>query len=372
MAKIIIAPDSYKNALSAPAVAQALARGWKQAAGDDEILLMPMADGGEGTLDALAASCGGKRSSGTFTGFDRQKHTAQTLLLPDGITGLVELAQTAGIELAGPNPAPFGTTYGVGEQIRQLLDRNCRKIIVGLGGSVTTDGGAGLAQALGVRFYTRDNQELPPGIGGNDLQKIARVDLRKLDSRLKHTEVLMATDVRNFLTGQQGAARLFSPQKGASPTQVELLEQNLTHFSSILGDPGETPGDGAAGGAGYGLRVFIGGKQISGAELLLDLADFNRKLIGASLVITGEGRSDRQTVLGKLPSAVANRAERTKVPVFLVSGAVADIGILQQAFTAVFSISQGPGRLLDALHDTEKNLIAMGFALGRCFHLPRR
>ena len=361
--KIIIAPDSFKGALRSPEVCAALRGGWLSRRPQDEVLLFPLADGGEGTCEALVRS-----THGCFLELVARDPLMRPVgcrcgLAGDGKTGIMELAGASGIELLKKEELdPLRTTtYGTGEVMKHLLDRGCRTVLMGIGGSATVDGGAGMLQALGARFFDREGRELPPGAGGGDLGKIARADFSGLDRRLARTEIKVACDVTNPLTGPAGAAAVFGPQKGATPQMVPMLESSLRAWAKLCGGDPDLPGGGAAGGTGFMLRTVLGAEIRSGADLVIESSGLTGALKAATLVITGEGCSDEQTLCGKLCAVVAARAAKEGVPAVLVSGAVkGDIPALEKVFSGVFSISPGAVSLEEAMENTAENLRLAG------------
>ena len=360
--KIVIAPDSFKGALSSPLVCEALREGWLRRRPQDEVLLFPLADGGEGTCEALVRSTQGK-----FYDVTARDPLMRQVSCRCGIagknTGVMELAAASGIErLAGEELDPLrATTYGSGEVMRFLLDQGCREFLLGIGGSATVDGGAGMLQALGAVFYDSEGNKLPEGIGGGDLGVIAKADWSSLDSRLKDSVIKVACDVTNPLLGAQGAAAVFAPQKGATPEQVKLLEENLRHWQQICSGDGTLPGSGAAGGVGFMLRTVLKAQITSGAELVIRYSGVDEALKGAHLLITGEGCSDSQTLCGNLPAVAAAHAAAQGVPAVLCSGAIAgETAELEKVFCAVFSISNGAISLEEALAKTAENLRLTG------------
>ncbi len=351
--KIIIAPDSYKGALRAPAVANALAAGWAAVRPDDEIITIPMSDGGEGLCEVLVNANGG--SFMELPCHDALVRPRMARVGVIGDTAVLETAEANGIELLTRdelNPE-IATTYGVGELLRQLVEEHkFKKIIAGIGGSATVDAGLGMLQALGAKFFTADGNELPAGAGGGSLAKIVRAEMVKIDC-----EILVACDVTNPLTGANGSAAVFGPQKGATPEMVKTLDAGLANFAGLFGDGGKSPGDGAAGGLGFALRRILGAKLIPGAELVMEETGFVNALDGASLVITGEGCSDEQTVCGKLCARIADTAAAKGVSTVLCSGALrGDVKILRSKFSGCFSISSGPSSLEEAISKTAENL----------------
>ena len=361
--KIVIAPDSFKGALSSVLVCEALKKGWLERRPQDELLLFPLADGGEGTCEALVRS-----GQGAF--FECAAHdplmrpvTCRCGITGKERTGVMELAAASGIELLSRDElAPLKTTtYGSGEVMKFLLDQGCRHFLLGIGGSATVDGGAGMLQALGAVYFDARGERLPDGIGGGDLKRIAGVDWSALDERLFASQIDVACDVTNPLLGTQGAAAVFAPQKGASPHEVELLEENLKHWAALCGGNADLPGSGAAGGVGFMLRTVLKGNLSSGAELVIKCAGLDEVLGDASLLITGEGCSDSQTLCGKLPAVVAAHGAKFDVPAVLCSGAVrGGSRELEKVFAAVFSISHGAISLDEAIGSTAENLRLTG------------
>lgn len=321
---------------------------------------VPLADGGEGTLDALLLGEGGLRKTGWVRGPLDEDAEASWGILPDG-TAVIELAQTAGLGLvaAEKRDAVRASTWGVGQQILAALGVGARRFWIGLGGSATTDGGTGLLSALGARFFDARDRVLP--LGGGDLERLERIDLRFLDSRLARCEFVALADVSNPLCGANGAALVFAPQKSASLEQVELLERGLNRLAEVAAarlerDLREQPGAGAAGGTGFGLMAFLGASLRSGIDAVLEAALFDEKLAGADLVLSGEGSLDAQTLGGKTVSGVCRAARRAGVPVVALAGRVAlsAAQLDELGLQSAFSIVDGP-RDLDwcLLHATE-------------------
>jgi glycerate 2-kinase len=319
--RIVIAPDSFKGSLTADAAAAAIAAGVGRVLPDAEVLLRPVADGGEGTV-AAALRAGYAARGVRVTGPDGSPVEAVFAL--DADTAVLELASAAGIGLL-PRPAPLTAgTHGVGELVRAALDAGARRIVLGIGGSATTDGGAGMLQALGVRLLEADGAELPAG--GAALTRLHRVDAAGLDSRLADVTFIVASDVDNPLTGPAGAAQVFAPQKGASESDVAALDAALGHYAAVLArdlgvDVDAVPGAGGAGGTAAGA-LAVGATVVSGAGLVCDLVGLGGVLRGADLVITGEGSLDEQSLRGKAPAEVAARARSAGVPCLALAGAV--------------------------------------------------
>lgn len=353
---VVVAPDSFKGSLPAGEAAEAIGAGLRAATGEAgtelDVRLRPVADGGEGSLDVVLAA-GWTAIERTVTGPTGVPLTARLALSPLAAgppTALVELAAASGLTLLpGGQPDPRGaTTYGTGELVRAALDAGATRLVLAIGGSATTDGGTGLASALGVRFLDAAGAPLPPG--GGALTRLDRVDVSALDRRLGAVEVVVACDVDNPLTGPAGAAAVYGPQKGADPDDVAALDAGLTRLAEVLRrdlgiDVAEVPGAGAAGGVGAAALAFLGARLTPGIDLLLDLADFDEALAGATLVVTGEGSFDAQSLSGKAPVGVARRAQRAGVPVVVVAGRVA-LGDAERARLAGLGIV-GTYALLD-------------------------
>ena len=353
---IVLAPDSFKGSLSAAQVAQAMARGVQRVLPKTNLTLLPLSDGGEGLVDSLAAASGGKILDYQVTGPLGEKVTAQMGLMGNGQTAVIEMAQASGLILVPEdkrNPLQT-TTFGTGELIKKALDLGCNHLIIGIGGSATNDGGMGMAQALGFRFLDEEGQSL--GFGGGELARLARIDASSKDPRLEGTTIEVACDVTNPLTGPSGAAHIYGPQKGATPEMVELLDAGLANLDRVLQrdlgkSVGQVPGAGAAGGLGAGLMALLGGRLVSGIELVLDVLEFDDKAKGAQLIITGEGKFDAQSAFGKVPMGVAQRARSLGVPVVVVAGSVlpsADV-LHGEGVTAYFSILNQPMTLKEAM-----------------------
>ncbi|MFE7562905.1 glycerate kinase [Kitasatospora sp. NPDC057500] len=328
--RVVVAPDSFKGTATARDAALALAAGWRSVRPDDELLIRPMADGGEGTLDALAAALPGAvlHPVPGCTGPDGRPVTGRYALLPDG-TALVELADTGGLPLLGGDLAPLTAgTRGTGETIAAALDAGARRVTVALGGSASTDGGAGLLAALGLRLLDDSGAPLPDG--GGALARADRLDRTALRAA-PPGGVRLLTDVTNPLLGPAGAAAVYGPQKGADPAAIALLEAGLRRFADLLGGDPDLPGSGAAGGTAYGLVAAWGARVVPGAAAVADLTGLGAALVGADLVITGEGRFDTTSLLGKAVGEVLARARTAAVPARVVAGESTDPGALTLA-----------------------------------------
>ncbi|NQT87407.1 glycerate kinase [bacterium] len=352
--KIVVAPDSFKECLSAEEVAQAMADGVHMALPDADVVCVPVADGGEGTVRALVAATGGNLERTTVTGPLGEPVEAEWGLLGDG--AVIEMAAASGLPLvpADQRDPTLATAFGTGELLLAALDRGVRRILLGIGGSATVDGGAGMAQALGARLLDMNGD--PIGRGGGALSALDRVDLSSLDLRLAHVQVDVACDADNPLLGPHGAARVYAPQKGATPEMVERLEAGLTHFADVVERDldcavRDVPGAGAAGGLGAGLIAFLGARLQPGVDLVLDACGLEEALDGADLVLVGEGRMDRQTPYGKAPVGVARAAARRGIPVVAIVGSLGDgyEAVHDEGIAACFSICDGPTTESDAM-----------------------
>ncbi len=361
--KVVIAPDSFKECLSAPEVARALAAGVCQAAPDAQLVLTPIADGGEGTVRALVAATNGRTVTARVTGPLGNPVEAEFGLLGAGKAAIIEMAAASGLHLLPPekrNPL-LTTTLGTGELVREALGLGARRILLGLGGSATVDGGAGFAQALGVELW--DQEGKPIGPGGGELARLRHIDVSHRDPRLAEADVQVACDVDNQLIGADGAARVYGPQKGANPEMVEQLERNLDHLADVIArdlgiDVRNLSGGGAAGGLGAGLVAFLGAKLRPGVELVLEAAQLEERLRGADLVITGEGRLDRQSAFGKAPVGVARLAKRLGIPVIAIVGALGEGAekVLDEGIEAYYSIIPAPMSLEEAMRRSRELL----------------
>ncbi len=326
--KIVIAPDSYKGSSSALEVANSIENGIRKFCKDSIIIKIPVADGGEGTVDALVRGTNGRYEEVEVVGPLGDKVLAKYGVL-NGDLAVIEMAAASGITLVDKknlNPL-ITTTYGTGQLIKAAMEKGLRKIYVGLGGSSTNDGGIGMAQALGVSFRDKFGHEV--GYGGGELDNVHEIDCSSIHPLLKETEIMVISDVQNPLCGENGASNIFGPQKGATEETIKILDDNLRHFGEkIMEYTGidiiDTPGAGAAGGLGGGLVAFCNATIYSGIDKVLDITDIDRHLLDADLVITGEGRIDGQSIFGKVPVGVAKRAKEYDIPVIAIVGSVGD------------------------------------------------
>ena len=325
--KIVVAPQAFKGSLSAVAAAWAMARGVRRVFPQAQTILVPVADGGDGTLEALVEATGGTYYQARVAGPLEEPVDATWGVLGDGTTAVIETARACGLVLVPPRRRDprVTTTRGVGQLLSHALDREYRRFIIGLGGSATNDGGAGMAEALGIRFLDAQGRDLPPG--GAALRRLARVDPSGLDPRIAQSQITAATDVTNPICGPQGAATVYSPQKGATPEVVRELEEALVHLVEVIRrdlgmDVTETPGGGAAGGLGAGMVALLDARLQPGAELVCQTLGLDQRLQGADLVIVGEGRMDGQTAFDKAPAVVARHAAALGISVLAVAGSL--------------------------------------------------
>lgn len=361
--KIVIAPDSYKESLSALEVAGAIERGFREVYPDADYHQLPVADGGEGTVEAMVAATQGRVVEVEVTGPLGDTVQGFYGLSGDEQSAFIEMAAASGLELVPTDKrCPLTTTsWGTGELIRHALDAGVKHIIIGLGGSATNDGGAGMAQALGVKLLTADNQAITPG--GAGLETLERIDISELDARLAECRIEVACDVTNPLTGEEGASAVFGPQKGATPEMITRLDTALEHYAQCVKrcldiDVLTLEGGGAAGGMGAALYAFCGAELRPGIEIVTDALHLDKLVADADLVITGEGRIDSQTIHGKVPVGVARVAKRYNVPVIAIGGSLTpDVGVVHEhGLDAVFSVLYRICTLEEALRDAEDNL----------------
>ncbi|WP_236336201.1 glycerate kinase [Paenibacillus auburnensis] len=359
----VLAPDSFKESMSAKEVCVAMEKGLRKVYPEAEYIHVPMADGGEGTVQSLVDASGGKIYSKEVTGPLGQPVTAQYGILGDGLTAAIEMASASGIQLldkADRNPM-ITTTYGTGELIKECLDWGIRSIIIGIGGSATNDGGTGMAEALGAKFLDAAGDELPRG--GGSLGRLASIDISALDERLQQVQLIVACDVTNPLCGQRGASVVFGPQKGATPERVRQLDANLAHYADVvkeqLGkDVRDLPGAGAAGGLGAGLMIFTQAVLQRGIEIVIEYTGLKQKLVDADLVFTGEGGIDFQTKFGKTPYGVASAAKASGKKVIALAGYIGE-GIdtlYAEGIDAIFGIVPGAAGLEQLLKDGPANI----------------
>ncbi len=359
--KIIIAPDSFKESLSAKAVATSIKKGILKVLPEATVIEIPVSDGGEGLLDALVEPLKGKRITVAVNDPLFRVIKAEYGIIDKGKTAIIEMAKASGLELLNENEKKplISSTYGTGELIKDALDRNCSKIIIGIGGSATNDGGMGMVRALGGKFKNKNNEDIAKG--GGALGDLYTIDLTNFDKRIVNCEFITACDVKNPLTGENGASFVYAVQKGADQEQVKLLDDNLINYAAVIkNDLGieveEVEGAGAAGGMGAALLAFFDAKLETGIDLILQTLHLEDYIKGSDLVFTGEGKIDVQTLHGKTIVGIARIAKRNKVPVIAIAGKLGegieplyDLGI-----QAVYSIIDQPMELTDALQNADK------------------
>ena len=360
---IVLAPDSFKESMTAKEACVAMERGIKKVNSNIQCIHVPMADGGEGTMQSLVDATGGEVYSLEVVGPLGNKVKAEYGILGNGEIGVLEMASASGIHLVSleeRNPL-ITTTYGTGELIKACLDRGVKKLLIGIGGSATNDGGVGVIQALGGRLLDKDGNEL--GFGGGELEKLDRIDLTNFDRRLKDVVIEVACDVSNPLCGENGASYIFGPQKGASVEMIKILDNNLKHYAKVIKeqfgkDVLEIAGAGAAGGLGAGLMVFLNGNLKKGIEIVIEYSGLEKKVKNCDMVWTGEGSIDFQTQYGKTPLGVATVAKKYNKPVVALAGRVGDdIDILyEKGIDSIFGIMRGVTTIDEALKNGKENI----------------
>ena len=359
----VLAPDSFKESMTAKEVCIAMEAGIKKVYPDAEFIHVPMADGGEGTVQSLVDATGGTIYSADVTGPLGNTVKAHYGVMGDRETAVIEMAEASGIHYVNKdtkNPL-ITTTYGTGELIRACLDKGIKKIIIGIGGSATNDGGAGMAEALGVQFLDKEGHPIPRG--GGHLDQLHTIDLSKVDSRLKDVSVIVACDVTNPLCGETGASNVFGPQKGATPEMVKQLDRNLAHYADIVEQQlglsvRNTPGAGAAGGLGAGLLTFTNATLQKGIDIVIEYSGLRDKLLNADYVFTGEGGMDFQTQFGKTPYGVAQAAKELDKKVIAIAGCVGEGAeeLYDKGIDAIFGIIPELKPLDQTLKNGPKNI----------------
>ncbi|WP_353740766.1 glycerate kinase [Pseudomonas fluorescens] len=377
--KIVIAPDSFKDSLSAQGVADAIALGLAQVWPDAQLIKCPMADGGEGTVESILAACEGQQRRTVVRGPLGATVEAAWGWLPQSHTAIIEMAEASGLQLVpvAQRDACISSTFGTGQLIRAALDAGAQRVILAIGGSATNDGGAGAMQALGVKLLDAQGQTLSPG--GLALAQLARVDLSEIDPRLAQARFDIAADVNNPLCGPHGASAIFGPQKGASPVQVEQLDRALGHFAdhcatALNNDVRDEPGSGAAGGLGFAAKAFLGAQFKAGVEVVAELVGLADAVSGADLVITGEGRFDAQTLRGKTPFGVARVAREHGVPVIVIAGTLGDgyQALYEHGVDAAFALASGPMTLDQACAEAPRLLRERATDIARVWRMAVR
>ncbi len=373
--KFVIAPDSFKGGLTANEVADAIKSGISKIFPNAEIDAVPMADGGEGTVEALTANTSGKFVSELVVGPLGKKVEATYGLLGDSDTAVIEMSQASGLQFVDEHTAdPLKTTtYGTGQLIISALNHGARKIILGLGGSATNDGGAGMAQALGAQLLDKKGESIP--YGGGQLDKLVKIDTRNIDPRIAETEILIASDVNNPLVGPNGASAVFGQQKGATSAMIKVLDSNLVHYADVIQNTlgkslKDYPGAGAAGGIGAGLLAFTNSHLEKGIDVVVKYSSLREKLKNADYVFTGEGSMDFQTQYGKTPFGVALAAKEVspQAPVIALVGNIGK-GIEELyktgAIDAIFAAPSGSKTLAQAIKDSTKDLSLLSENIAR-------
>ena len=362
--KFVLAPDSFKESMTAKEVCQAMENGIRKVLPDAKIISVPMSDGGEGTMDSLIDATNGQKYAVKVTEPLGTPVTAHYGILGDQKTAIIEMAEASGLSYVPQDkrtPATIKktTTFGTGELINAALKHDVTRVIIGLGGSSTNDGGSGMAQAIGVKFFDHNDHEITQKLGGGDLKQITRIDTIDINPKIKKTKFLLASDVTNPLTGTNGASYVFGPQKGADQATAKELDENLSHYAKIIGQNiAQTPGSGAAGGLGAGLLAFTHAKIYPGVKLVANEVHLAEKIKEADYVFTGEGGTDFQTQFGKTPYGVAQIAKKYDVPVILLAGYIGK-GIdhlYDKGFTAIFGILAKAENIDQALKDGPQNV----------------
>lgn len=355
--KIVVAPDSFKGSVSALEAANAMERGLRRVFPDAVIEKIPMADGGEGTMQSLVDATGGSIHTQRVLAPLENEVDAEFGILSDAETAVIEMASASGLTRVAPdarNPLR-ATTYGTGQLIRAALDAGCRRLIIGIGGSATNDGGAGMAEALGIGLLDANGKQVPRG--GGSLHYLASITLEGLHPAIAETETVVACDVNNPLTGPEGASHVYGPQKGATPEMIETLDAHLTHFNSVLTRTfgksfNDIPGAGAAGGLGAGLMAFLNAELRLGVDIMIDAVNLSERIKGAAVVFTGEGQLDFQTAFGKTPAGVAKVAKAQNIPVIAIAGGIAEgaKAVYEVGIDAMLGIAQEPMALEDVIN----------------------
>lgn len=363
MMKFVLAPDSFKESMTAKKAALAMEKGIKAVFPDAECVIVPMADGGEGTVESLVSMTNGEMIKTEVLGPLGESVIAEYGLLGEGETAVIEMASASGLELIKPedrNPL-LTTSFGTGQLIKHALDKGVSRFLIGIGGSATNDGGAGMLQALGVSFKDENGKEL--SFGGGALGSLHTIDVSGLDERIKHVKFDVACDVTNPLIGENGASAIFGPQKGATAEMVHVLDQNLLHFADVMKeqlgqDIAHMDGAGAAGGLGAGLIAFLNAELKKGIDLVIEYTELEEQVKGADYVFTGEGSIDAQTLFGKTPYGVASTAKKYSVPVIAFAGRIGNgvESLYDNGFLAIIGILKGVTPLEEALNSGEANL----------------
>lgn len=356
--KVVISPDSFKGSLSAAEAAKAMEAGIRTLDPSIETLILPVADGGEGTLECLIHATQGKTVSIIVSNPLKRSISTEYGILGDGETCVIEMAKASGLTLlkTGELNPLLATSYGTGEMILDALDRGYRKFILGLGGSATNDGGTGMLKALGMKFQNHLGEELE--VGGGTLNELASIDLAQFDGRITESDFIIASDVDNPFIGRDGATFVFGPQKGATKEAVVFLDRNLKNLADVIERSigisiHNREGAGAAGGMGGAFQAFFPSMMKPGIQVVMEAVDFESRILDADLVITGEGKSDVQTLSGKAPIGIAKAAKKHNVPVFLISGSVSNQAVQELAnyFHSIGSVADEKTSIEDSMEN---------------------
>jgi glycerate kinase len=380
--KFVIAPDSFKGGLSAKEVAEAIKEGIKRVYPNAIFSLIPMADGGEGTVRSLVDATNGTFITEKVTGPLGKPVDATFGILGNGTTGVIEMSQASGLQyVTGKTANPLKTTtYGTGQLILKALDHGISELVLGIGGSATNDGGAGMAQALGARLLDQNHRDI--SFGGGHLNELAKIEISTIDPRIKKLKLLIASDVTNPLIGQNGASMVFGPQKGGTPEMIKRLDQNLSHYATLIFQQlgkglAHYPGAGAAGGLGAGLLAFTNAKMLRGVDLVIQYSGLKEKAKNATFVFTGEGGIDFQTKFGKTPYGVALATKQVapNAPVIVIAGNVGD-GIdslyADNAIDAIFTSVSGVKSINEALHFAQHDISQVSENIARLIHATQK
>ncbi len=377
--KILIAPNAFKNAASAPEVCESLRKGILEVLPGVQVAALPLADGGQGTVESLVAATIGHLVHVPVCDPLMREIPSFFGVTGDSGTAVIEMAAASGIELLSASeldPAK-ASTFGTGQLIRAALDEGCTKIILGIGGSATNDGGTGMATALGVLFLDANGRSVNPG--GGFLQDIVTIDMQGIDDRIASAEILVACDVDNPLTGPEGASSIYGPQKGADPELVKILDRNLAHLAGKIReqlgrDIESVPGSGAAGGLGGGLMAFCGARLENGFEIISELTGLEEKIIASDLIITGEGRIDHQTQYGKTVAGVSKLAARHRKPVIAIAGTLTEdaASLYEIGIDMMLSILKKPVSLDEAIAGTRHLLELTGHDIARIIRFSEK
>ena len=377
--KIVVAPDSFKGSVSALEAANAMEQGLRRVFPDAVIEKIPMADGGEGTVQSLVDATGGHFQTRRVRAPLENEVDAQFGILSDGETAVIEMASASGLTLVKPherNPLRT-TTYGTGELIHTALEAGCRRLIIGIGGSATNDGGAGMVEALGVRLLDTNGKQIQRG--GGSLGQLASIDVTNLHPAIAETETVVACDVNNPLTGPDGASHVYGPQKGATSEMIETLDGHLAHFDEVLMQTlgksfNDIPGAGAAGGLGAGLMAFLNAELRLGVDIMIDAVNLKERVKGATVVFTGEGQLDFQTAFGKTPVGVAKVAKAYGIPVIAIAGGIAEGAevVHDAGIDAMLGIVQEPMSLENAVTDASRLIADIAEQAARLIKIGHR